>query len=206
MAIPLFTEDMDIVSKLGDYPGSEDGLSPQEFKQRFDLAGKLIKDFLNNTLIPLTNLTVDPDAIVAMVLEKALDTGGGTLTGTLYMSGNRIADVGDPVLDGDAVPNGYFQRKVEDLETKLEYHYQTVTLKNSDWVNHQQTVSVPGIAPGADVTVSPAPTKENFEEYSSCVVLCVAINADAVVFECDNAPGTDLAVNIKYRNLEVASG
>jgi hypothetical protein len=202
MAIPLFTEDMDIVSKLGDYPGSENGMSPQEFKQRFDIAGKLIKDFLNNTLIPMANLTVDPDAIVAMVLAKALDTGGGTLTGTLYMSGERIADVGDPVLDGDAVPNGYFQRKVE----KLEYHYQTVTLKNSEWVNHQQTVSVPGISTGADVTVSPAPAKENFEEYSSCVVLCVAINDDAVVFECDYVPGTDLAVNIKYRNLEVASG
>lgn len=202
MAIPLFTEDMDIMSKLGDYPGSENGLSPQEFKQRFDLAGKLIKDFLNNTLIPLANLTVDPDAIVAEVLKKALDTGGGTLTGTLYMSGERIADVGDPVLDGDAVPNGYFQRNIE----KLEYHYQTVTLKNSDWVNHQQIVSVPGIAPGADVTVSPDPARANFDEYSSCGVLCVAINADAVVFECDYVPGTDLAVNIKYRNLEVASG
>lgn len=202
MAIPLFEEDLDIISKMSDYPGSEDGLTPEEFKKRFDVAGNLIKEFLNNTLIPQANLTVDPDAIIAKVLEKALDTGGGTMGGTLYMSGNRIADLGEPVLDGDAVPYRYFQQGVD----KLEHHYQTVTLKSSDWASRKQTVYVPGIAAGADVTVSPSPTRANFEEYSSCGVLCVAVNDNAILFECDYVPTADLSVNIKYRNLEVESG
>ena len=48
MAIPLLEEDVEVISKLGDTPGSDDGLTAQQLKARFDLAGVRIKNFLNN--------------------------------------------------------------------------------------------------------------------------------------------------------------
>lgn len=52
MALPTFTEDMDIIQALGDRPNTDDGLTPTQLKAKFDLAGNKIKTFLNSTLIP----------------------------------------------------------------------------------------------------------------------------------------------------------
>lgn len=63
MAIPLFEENMDIISELGDYPQTDDGLTTEEFKSIFDEAGKKIKKFLNEVLIPNINNVVDADVL-----------------------------------------------------------------------------------------------------------------------------------------------
>lgn len=51
MAITPFSDDMDIIVKLSDRPNTDDGLTADQFKARFDYAGKQIKDYINNTLI-----------------------------------------------------------------------------------------------------------------------------------------------------------
>ena len=38
------TDDVEILSKLGDNPGSDDGLSTQELKSKFDLGSVLLKE------------------------------------------------------------------------------------------------------------------------------------------------------------------
>lgn len=72
MAIPQFNVDMDIISKLGEYPGSDDGLTPIAFKQKFDLAGKLIQEYINTILIPSLNVLVDVEALLADILDQTL--------------------------------------------------------------------------------------------------------------------------------------
>lgn len=57
MAFNRFTEDMDIISKLGDEPNEDDGLSADALKAKFDLAGKKIKTFLNNLITAMENAT-----------------------------------------------------------------------------------------------------------------------------------------------------
>ena len=51
MALTAFNEDMDIISKLSTYPNDTDGLTPEELKARFDQAGKLLKSYINGTLL-----------------------------------------------------------------------------------------------------------------------------------------------------------
>lgn len=46
-----FTEDMNIISKLGDNPNVDNNLSAADLKEKFDEGGKKVKDFLNNILI-----------------------------------------------------------------------------------------------------------------------------------------------------------
>ena len=51
MALTTFNEDMEIISKLSTYPNDTDGLTPEELKARFDQAGKLLKAYVNGTLL-----------------------------------------------------------------------------------------------------------------------------------------------------------
>ena len=52
MAIPKMTDDLEIIQALSDLPNSEDGLSAQELKAKFDAAGLAIQKYINKNLIP----------------------------------------------------------------------------------------------------------------------------------------------------------
>lgn len=51
MALTPFNEDIEIISKLSDLPNDTEGLSPAELKERFDRAGKLLKEYINGVLL-----------------------------------------------------------------------------------------------------------------------------------------------------------
>lgn len=72
MAIPIFEVDMDIISKLGEHPLSDDGLTPESFKATFDLAGKYIKEYINTILVPNLNSIVDVQALLDNILDESL--------------------------------------------------------------------------------------------------------------------------------------
>lgn len=52
MAIPKMTDDLRIIQALSDLPNSEDGLSAQELKEKFDASGLSIQKYINEKLIP----------------------------------------------------------------------------------------------------------------------------------------------------------
>ena len=52
MAIPKMTDDLNIIQALSDLPNSEDGLSAEDLKAKFDEAGLTVQKFINDTLIP----------------------------------------------------------------------------------------------------------------------------------------------------------
>lgn len=52
MAIPMFLEDMSIISKLGNKPGEDDGLSTPQFRAKFDEGAQKIQNYINKTLVP----------------------------------------------------------------------------------------------------------------------------------------------------------
>lgn len=52
MSISNFDQDMNIISKLPDEPGGEGGLSAAQLKAEFDKGGNLVKQWINEVLIP----------------------------------------------------------------------------------------------------------------------------------------------------------
>ena len=72
MAIEKLSSDLNIISKLGDYPLADDGLEPDQFKAKFDEAGKLIKQYINEVLIPSVDELVDVDALLKGILDTTL--------------------------------------------------------------------------------------------------------------------------------------
>lgn len=72
MAIEKLSSDLNIISKLGDYPLADDGLEPDRFKAKFDEAGKIIKQYINEVLIPSLDELVDVDALLRGILDTTL--------------------------------------------------------------------------------------------------------------------------------------
>lgn len=122
MGIPTFDVDVEIISKLSNYPGAEDGLTPEAFRARFDLAAKLIKEYLNTILIPNLNITTDVDALVeaaqkqlAAVIsvelgkyfEKVVQLDDCVLNSGYKFSANKMSDTLIRVYGGEAVVQGH---------------------------------------------------------------------------------------------------
>lgn len=72
MAIEKLSADLNIISKLGDYPLADDGMEPDQFKAKFDEAGKIIKQYINEVLIPSLDELVDVDALLKGILDTTL--------------------------------------------------------------------------------------------------------------------------------------
>lgn len=163
MAIPRMEEDVEIISKLGDVPGSDDGLSTPQLKSRFDLAAVRIKRYINEVLLPHMNQLVDVQALLNGILDttlshidkaanakvtgdalnKKLDKLGGTMSGILSMGSKRITDLASPELDWDAANKKFV---VDHVSSK--HFFKSVTLPASGWSNtipYTQTVSLEGI-------------------------------------------------------------
>lgn len=130
MAIPNFDVDMNIFGKMGHYPGADDGLTPDEFKERFDLAGKLIQEYINTILLPNINMTSDVDALVAGVqkqlgfvfsvdqakfFEKVFALNDFVLNTGYRFNANKLSDTIISVYGGEAVMQGHIvQMQMDD--------------------------------------------------------------------------------------------
>lgn len=71
MAIQKFDTDLNIISKLSDYP-SEDGLETDAFKAKFDLGPNLLKEYINDILIPALDQIVDVETMLNGILDPTL--------------------------------------------------------------------------------------------------------------------------------------
>lgn len=218
MAIPLMEEDVEVITKLGDVPGSDDGLSAAQLKGRFDLAGVRIKRYINETLLPYLNQLVDVRALLDGILdstlsledkaanakatgdalEKKLDKTGGTVTGSIDMSGKGIANVADPVTDGDAVNKKYLAKYVATVQVPM-------TLLVSGWSEakpYTQTIQVPGLSDLMRCEVFPAwpesaETEEALHEETMKVSSCRR-SGDQLTFRClKDKPKSDIPIVVE---------
>ena len=102
--IPEFSDDMEIIQKLSDYP-EQDMLTTSQFKACFDKAGILIKTFLNRYVIPaINNYVASQDGLLRLE--------GGTMKGSIVMSGNRVTGLGEPIVDSDSSTKKYTDSKL----------------------------------------------------------------------------------------------
>lgn len=101
--LPQFSEDMDIIQKLGDTPGTDNNLDWKQLQAKFDEAGNLIKIYLNS-IVPLLNAAFRNEGTVIT---------GGTMIGDLDVNGNRLFGIDNPTADSDAASKKYVDSSVE---------------------------------------------------------------------------------------------
>lgn len=62
MNLTPLSDDLNIIAKLDDEPNDVGGMTPSELKSRFDLAGNIIKAYLNGSLLPMLQAVADTAA------------------------------------------------------------------------------------------------------------------------------------------------
>ena len=77
MAIENFNEDVEVIQKLDTLPNQEGGLSAEELKAKFDQAAIAIKNFINNSLLPVVRELEDAkDPSIIYGLDQTLSELG----------------------------------------------------------------------------------------------------------------------------------
>lgn len=218
MALPKLLEDLAFISKLGDYPGSDDNLTPEQFRERFDAAALRIQEYLNNQLIPGLDQLVDVQALLNGILDstlslsdraanakatgdaltRKLDKTGGNMTGNIDMGGKRIGNLGNPVGDGDAVSRKYMTDYASTKEVPL-------TLLASGWSEsapYTQTVQVTGLTDKLRCEVFPdwpesADDEENLQSEAAKISSCRR-SGTQMTFRClTDRPTSDIPVIVE---------
>lgn len=78
------TAEVETISALPDRPNQTLGLTSAQMKANYDLAGKIIKAFVNDTLIPELESTADSSSGADQIGTTAIKTGGAvTVQGAL---------------------------------------------------------------------------------------------------------------------------
>lgn len=182
--VDLFSEDMEILQKLGDNPNSDDGLTEQELKEKFDEAGIKIKSYLISTVTQI-NAIVD-------ALNQQFDTpgnflDGGSMLGALNMNGFPVTGLPEPENPTDAVPFSF--------STKMDVA--TVTLSLNAWSGKSQTVPVDGVlADAAKQAIITVAAPDSLEVYLDSNIRLTGNGAGTLIFTCDDIPSAVVNVNV----------
>lgn len=102
--IPKLSDDLEIISKLGDNPNTDNGMSSADLKAQFDRAPNIIKKFINDYVVPAINNYV--------VGSGFLPLTGGAMKGDIAMVGKKVTGLGAPTDTGDAVSKEYADKLV----------------------------------------------------------------------------------------------
>ena len=158
MAIPKFLEDLNIVSRLGDRPGSDDGLSTQGFKSKFDEAALKIQEYINEKLIPGIEGSVSEEGLLSQISEKLaekLSISGGDMRGNISMNRNMVKNLGTPSEPRDATSKEYVDVALTDavddvkeyVDSRVQYFDVVVTADAwaGDSAPFKQTIAVEGM-------------------------------------------------------------
>ena len=140
MALTKLERDMKIISKLDDEPNDVGGLTAAELKAKFDEAGEVIKEFLNNTLIP------------ELASEKAGEQLGVTLRGDSMTLQEALNILQAAAIQSGNVPIGgnegeYLRKKSGELyDLEWASVFTAFAFAAADWVQGEDglyTITVP---------------------------------------------------------------
>ena len=101
--IPLMEDDVEIIKKLGNKPGSENKLQTPELKSKFDEGSVLLKAHLNKVIGILNTLLGSAGGLL----------DGGNMMGALNMNGYRLFGISNPTDWNHAANKGYVDSKLK---------------------------------------------------------------------------------------------
>lgn len=87
--VQKLTQDLAIISKLGDNPGSENNLTTEALRAKFDAAALIIQQYINDVLVPALDVSSNPEG--GLVMQGAIDMAGYSLTGLKSPVNNKDA-------------------------------------------------------------------------------------------------------------------
>lgn len=99
MGLKKFEKDMNIIAALDDEPNDVGGLSAAQLKERFDQAGREIKEYINEDMIP----ALEAETAAASLGVRMPSSSGREGPGTIQEAIDSLSAV---AMGGGAVPSG----------------------------------------------------------------------------------------------------
>lgn len=192
--IPELTADVEVIQKLGRRPNTDDGLTEAGFKAKFDEAGIAIKKFINEEVVPAIN-----DYVVST--DGLLDRAGGTMTGDIAMSGNKVTELGTPSDNADAANKSYVDTALNGVKTVSV----SATLTVAGWTGsapYVQSVTITGLTDAKQAMVYPvygSDTPANVALREACGMVSFASRSGSVMtFTClEDKPTVDIPITVE---------
>ena len=182
--IPLMEDDVEIIKKLGNKPGSENKLQTPELKSKFDEGSVLLKAHLNKVIGILNTLLGSAGGLL----------DGGNMMGALNMNGYRLFGISNPTDWNHAANKGYVDTVIVP---------KTLTASGwSDAAPYTQTVAVDGLTDGRRARVYPAYGEDpdaNLALAKACAMVSFASrDGDTITITClEDKPGVDIPVMVE---------
>lgn len=192
-----FEEDMDIIQKLGDNPGSDNNLSSDELKSEFDKGGNLLKTFINSTVEKL-------NAIIDFLNNSSGGSvfAGGSMLGPLNINAQKLYNLLTPEDENDAANKAYVDNALAEAkryaDRKTTSAKSTITLTAGGWSGDYQTVSAPGVTSDNDVFISVP--ESSYEAYTEAGIRCVDQSAGTLKFKRESVPSSNISIGILILN------
>ena len=169
MAIPKFEADLNIISQLPDRPNDERGLSPQAFKEEFDRAGLLVKEYINEILVPQANIDIDnaSKGIGGSGVDGSSLTNGSVTAPKLAANSVTTDKVANDAITADKIaPKAVTEEAVADFSVG-ERAYKQGSIKSAALA--QGSVTEDKIYEGAVTAAKLAPAAVTIEKVADIV-------------------------------------
>lgn len=192
--IPELTADVEVIQKLGRRPNVDDGLTEAGFKAKFDEAAIAIKKFINGEVVPAIN-----DYVVST--DGLLDRTGGTMTGDIAMSGNKVTGLGAPSDNADAANKSYVDTSLTNVKTVSV----SATLTAAGWTcsaPYVQSVTITGMTDAKKAMAYPvygSDTPANIALKEACGMVSFASRSGSVLtFTClEDKPTVNIPITVE---------
>lgn len=218
MSFTRFNGDVSVISKLSDTPSETEGLSPDELKARFDLAGSRIKEYLNETLLPqierssaaanigaasvsgfdqFSNVQTGLSLIIAKLLELEEEIGGSVSIPDNSVSTAKIQN--SAVTEAKLATGSVTSEKVASGAVSATY---SATL-NTTWEGtgpYTKTVSVTGMlatdTPIIDIIMSGTFSTDRSRSAEFAKIYRAVTAAGSITFYAEEKPTVSLPVRM----------
>ena len=216
MAVDRFLKDVEIISKLGYNPGTDDGLEPDEVQAKFDEAAVAIKEYLNTVIVPavegaegggIVMATLKPGFNPVLWLYPTEENEPPDTESTRYERGAYILYVNAAGEENILYPKTKAANILDFSEKMQEFHLKKQdTLAIGKWVGESEpyklTLSVPGVKAEDDPHVGPVysddlETRKSQKEAWNCITYGIP-GENQITFVCDdNKPEFDIPIQIE---------
>lgn len=178
MAISSFSGDVNVIAALRDNPVTDDNLTAQQFKEKFDYASGLIKTYINNTLVPAINTNIGNIATNATAIAGKQNT--------LTFDNAPASGSNNPVKSGGIYTA--LSGKQDAITTASK------TVETSDWSSNTATVTITGLLSTDIIIVAPAPA--SFYKWRDCGIYCSSQTNGGITLTCEDVPDTAITVQV----------
>ena len=183
--IPRCDVATNVIRSLGDNPNTDNNLSPDQLKAKFDAAPEAIVQYINNKLIPSLQVKITAEGML-----KLSDVNGEVITAVPGV--DYQPPLGDKMVTKTMLEEGV--QNTLAVADKLVNSASVATLAADKWEEKQQTVVVEGVKAGSHLVVSAAP--DSFVVWCESQIRAVSQEEGKVTFKCEDAPAEAVSASI----------